>query len=117
VAANNLAWLYVASNRNLDEALQLAQTALQGLPDEPHVTDTLGWIYYRKDMPARAVQYLESSVEKNPNDPASHYHLGMAYVRAGDLEKGRKSLQRAVASKIEFDGIAEARKTLAQIGG
>jgi uncharacterized protein HemY len=68
-------------------------------------------------MPARAVQYLESSVAKNPDDPAGHYHLGMAYVRAGDIDKGRKSLQRAVSSKVEFDGIAEARKTLAQIGG
>ncbi|HKV98477.1 MAG TPA: tetratricopeptide repeat protein [Vicinamibacterales bacterium] len=117
VAANNLAWLYVASNRNLDEALQLAQTALQSLPGEPHVTDTLGWIYYRKDLPAQAVPYLESSVEKNPNDPAGHYHLGMAYVRAGEIEKGKKSLQRALASKTEFDGVAEARKTLAQLGG
>lgn len=42
VAANNLAWLYVASDRNLDQALQLAQAALQSLPDDPHVSDTLG---------------------------------------------------------------------------
>ena len=35
VAANNLAWIYVASNRNLDQALQLAQTAHQTLPEEP----------------------------------------------------------------------------------
>ncbi|HUL72425.1 MAG TPA: tetratricopeptide repeat protein [Vicinamibacterales bacterium] len=117
VAANNLAWIYVASNRNLDEALQLAQTALQGLPDEPHVTDTLGWIYYRKDMAQQAVPYLESSVQKNPGDPAGYYHLGMAYVRAGDLEKGRKSLQRALSGNPQFDGVAEARKTLAQLGG
>ena len=31
VAANNLAWIYVAGDRNLDEALQLAQTAHQAL--------------------------------------------------------------------------------------
>jgi len=117
VAANNLAWLYVSSNRNLDEALQLAQTALQQLPDEPHVMDTLGWIYYRKDMAGRAVQYLESSVKSNPNDPAGHYHLGMAYVRAGEIDKGKQALQKALSFKVEFDGTAEARKTLAQLGG
>ena len=55
VAANNLAWLYVSSNRKLDEALQLAQTALQQLPDEPNIHDTLGWIYYRKNMAAAAI--------------------------------------------------------------
>jgi len=117
VAANNLAWMYVSSNRNLDEALQLAQIALQQLPDEPHVNDTLGWIYYRKDMAGRAVPYLEASVQKNPNDPTGYYHLGMAYVRNGDLEKGRQALQKAVNSKVEFDGISDARKTLAQVGG
>jgi len=117
VAANNLAWLYVASNRNLDEALQLAQTALQQLPDEAHVMDTLGWIYYRKDMAGRAIQYLEPSVKNNPNDPAGHYHLGMAYVRSGDIDKGKQALQKALSFKVEFDGVAEARKTLAQLGG
>jgi Flp pilus assembly protein TadD len=35
VAANNLAWIYVASNRQLDDALQLAQTAYQALPHDP----------------------------------------------------------------------------------
>src|SRR5262249_39467534 len=37
VAANNLAWIYVASDRQLDEALQLAETAYRTLPDDPDV--------------------------------------------------------------------------------
>jgi hypothetical protein len=41
----------------------------------------------------------------------------MAYVQAGDLEKGKKELERALAFKTEFDGIADARKTLSQLGG
>ncbi len=116
VAANNLAWLYVASNRNLDQALQLAQTAVQQLTDEPHVNDTLGWIYYRKNMASAAVRHLESSVRKDATDPSSHYHLGMAYVQAGDLDRGKKELQRALAFKTEFDGAADARNMLARLG-
>jgi tetratricopeptide (TPR) repeat protein len=117
VAANNLAWLYVASNRNLDQALQLAQGAQQQLSDEPHVNDTLGWIYYRKNMPSSALRHLEASVRKDAGDPTTHYHLGMAYVQLGDLDKGKKELQRALTFKAEFDGIAEARTTLSQLGG
>lgn len=117
VAANNLAWIYVASNRNLDEALQLARTAARHLPDDPHVNDTLGWVYFRKDMAAQAVPYLEASVKTNPTDPTTHYHLGMAYVGTGDLAKGRQALQAALAMKTNFDGEAEAKKTLAGIGG
>jgi putative PEP-CTERM system TPR-repeat lipoprotein len=117
VAANNLAWIYVASNRKLDEALQLAQTAQQQVPDEPHINDTLGWIYYRKNLIAQAVRHLESSVQKDGNDPTTHYHLGMAYEQAGDLDKAKKELQRALAMNSHFEGAADARKALAQIGG
>ena len=116
VAANNLAWLYVASNRNLDQATQLAQTALQQLPDDPHVNDTLGWTFYRKNMASAAIPYLESSIQKDPSDPSVHYHLGMAYAQAGQFDKAKKSLQRALAFKSNFDGAEEARKTLSQIG-
>ena len=117
VAANNLAWIYVASNRNLDEALALAQTAVRRLPDEPHVNDTLGWVYYRKNEASEAVRYLEISAQKGPTDPSSFYHLGMAYFERGDLDRARKALQQALSFKVEFDGAAEARKTLAAIGG
>jgi tetratricopeptide (TPR) repeat protein len=117
VAANNLAWLYVASNRNLDEALKLAQVAHQQLPDSPNVNDTLGWIYYRKNIPSVAVRHLEVSVEKKSDDPASHYHLGMAYAQLGEIDKARKSLERALSLNAAFDGAPEARQKLAQLGG
>jgi len=116
VAANNLAWLYVSSNRNLQEALQLAQTAQQIVPGEPSFDDTLGWIYYRLNMTGQARSLLESSAAKSPTEPAIHYHLGMTYARAGEVEKARQSLRRALSLSADFDGAAEARKTLNEIG-
>jgi tetratricopeptide (TPR) repeat protein len=44
-AANNLAYLYAEGGGNIDEALNLAQIAKQQGPDDPHISDTLGWIY------------------------------------------------------------------------
>jgi tetratricopeptide (TPR) repeat protein len=116
VANNNLAWLYVSTNKNLDEALQMANAAQQQLPNEPHVLDTLGWIYYRKNMSTEAIRHLESSVRLDATDPSTHYHLGMAYFQAGDMDKAKISLQRALAFKRDFDGMAEARQTLTAIG-
>jgi tetratricopeptide (TPR) repeat protein len=116
VAANNLAWIYADANRNIDQALQLAQTAADQLPDEPHVADTLGWAYYRKQMAAAAIRSLELSVAKDATDPGSHYHLGMAYVLSGDRARARQELQRAVASNVPFSGADEAKATLAKLG-
>jgi tetratricopeptide (TPR) repeat protein len=116
VAANNLAWIFVAANRNLDQALQLAQTALRSLPDEPHVNDTLGWIYYRKGMFREAVGPLELSIKRDATDPGVHYHLGMAYSQVGDVEKAKAALKKALSMSQTFEGADEARKTLAGLG-
>jgi cellulose synthase operon protein C len=116
VAANNLAWIYASSDRHLDEALQLAQTAHQMVPDEPHINDTLGWVYVKKNMGSLAIQHLERSIKVDPSDPAVHYHLGIAQMQAGDPTKARKALETALAAKKEFDGIADARATLAKLG-
>ena len=46
---NNLAWIYAENEGNVDAALPLAETAKEALPDDPSVSDTLGWIYYKKN--------------------------------------------------------------------
>jgi len=117
VAANNLAWMYVASDRQLDEALQLAETAYRALPEDADVNDTLGWILYKKKMATKAMPYLEKAAANHPNDPAPHYHLGMALVQDGQLDKARASLVRALGLSKDFEGAADARKALGITGG
>ena len=117
VSANNLAWIYVSSDRQLDDALQLAQTAYQALPDDPDVNDTLGWILYKKKLAAKALPYLEKATAKHPNEPVAHFHLGMAYVEQGEWTKARTALQHAFQLKKDFDGAPEAQRALNIIGG
>lgn len=116
VAANNLAWLYAEGGGNLDVALQLAKTAKERLPDAPEVNDTLGWIYYKKNVPGLAIPVLQSAVLAQPATPEFHYHLGLAYLKSGDKEKAKQSLQQALKLKGDFDGAQEARRTLQTIG-
>ncbi|MEO7191974.1 MAG: tetratricopeptide repeat protein [Vicinamibacterales bacterium] len=115
VAANNLAWLYASTGRNLNDALELAKIAHRRLPDESHVNDTLGWTYYRLGQFSQAVTHLEVSATKDPEAAMTHYHLGMAYAQSGEPLLARQSLTRALAFHTEFDGIAEARTTLASL--
>jgi len=116
VAANNLAWIYVDSNRKLDEALQLAQVAQQQMPDEPNVNDTLGWIYYRKNLAAQAVPHLEMAAKGAPNEASHQFHLAMAYVQTGDWPKARDAFKRVLAMKPELAEAPEAKKARAMIG-
>jgi tetratricopeptide (TPR) repeat protein len=114
-AANNLAWIYSEHGGNKDKALQLAQTAKELVPDDPRISDTLGWILYKRGVYQRALALLKESAAKLPGNAQVQYHLGMAYQQAGEKDNARKALQIAVSSPEVFTGKDEARKTLADL--
>jgi tetratricopeptide (TPR) repeat protein len=93
IALNNLAYLLAPDSP--DEALKLGEQALAAAPDYAPVHDTLGYVYYRKGLYRRAVEYLKTAVAKEPT-PARQYHLGMSYVKAGDMNTGSDLITVAV---------------------
>ncbi|MFO0699147.1 MAG: tetratricopeptide repeat protein [Nitrospira sp.] len=111
-AANNLAWVIVQQGGNLDVALSYAQTAREGSPDDPHIADTLGWVYYKKNTNLLAISLLKEAVEKLPNEPEVHFHYGMALAKNNQVADAKKSLQTALQLRPNFPGADEARKTL-----
>ncbi len=114
-AANNLAWILVEQGGNLDTALSYAQIAREQKPDDPHIADTLGWIYYKKNAYPLAVNLLKEAVEKLPKEPKIQYHYGMAQYKNGDAAGAKKTLQASLKLSQTFTGSEEARKTLARL--
>ena len=98
IAANNLAWMLAESGDNLDTALKYAQVATAQAPDQPELMDTLGWVYYKKNLPELAIPLFENCVKKAPGNASYHHHLGVAYLKAGKFDQARASLQRALAN-------------------
>jgi tetratricopeptide (TPR) repeat protein len=111
-AANNLAYLNTEEGGNIDEALALAQEAKRQLPDDPNVSDTIGWVYYKKNIFGRSVAYLREANEKVKENPFLRYHLGMALYKTGEKEQARRELRKALELDPKFPGADEARTTL-----
>jgi tetratricopeptide (TPR) repeat protein len=66
IAANNLAWLIAEHNNgNLDEALTLAQTAVNQNQRTAEFYDTLGWVYFKKGLYSPAVEQMKKAVALN----------------------------------------------------
>ena len=112
-AANNLAWLDSERGGDMERALRLAQTAKEQAPDDPRISDTLGWILYKRGEYQRALGLLKESAARLPANPQVQYHLGMAYDRIGEKDNARTALTAAVSSPEAFAGKDEARKALA----
>jgi tetratricopeptide (TPR) repeat protein len=110
VALNNLAYLMAEHNGDLDDALSKAQRAKQLLPDMTEVSDTLGWIFLKKNLSDSALDTFRELVNKAPSHSTYRYHLGMALAQKGDKLKAIKELQEALKynpSKNERDEIQQ----------
>ncbi len=113
---NNLAYAMVETNGNLDEALRLAQRAVQRVPEQPVFVDTLGWIYVKRNMTASAVQVLDGVVKKHPDNPVFSYHFGVALLQQGDLQRAKATLEGALAKSPSPEYTEKIRQLLAHLG-
>jgi len=114
LAANNLAALlldYRSDAESHARALELAKQFENS--DQPALLDTLGWAYYRTGDYENAIRLLEAAVAGDDKVGLLHYHLGMAFVKAGMAERGREALEQSLSLATgKFPGIDEARATL-----
>jgi tetratricopeptide (TPR) repeat protein len=112
LAANNLAMAYVESGENLDLALNLARTAKARLPNRHEIDDTLGWVYYKKNLSSLAIGSFKLAVAAQPENPVYLYHLGAAYAQAKDDFSARRNIEKALKIRPDFTGADDARRIL-----
>jgi putative PEP-CTERM system TPR-repeat lipoprotein len=103
MALNNLAFALSRDTAMLDEAMKYAQKAKELAPENAYVQDTLGWIYYRKGLYQMAARELERALVKD-NLPIIRLHLGMAYRKLGEVDKGRQLMTAALAADPKLAG-------------
>ena len=117
-AANNLAMLLVTYRKDaasLDQARDL--TAPFAKSENSALLDTHGWVQLKRGEVADALSVLEKAAAQSPDSRVIRYHLGMAQLKAGQRDRARSSLESALGGGGGFQGIDEARATLAQLKG
>lgn len=93
ILCNNIAYAYAdILNTRLDQALALAQRAVEKRPREASFLDTLGWVYFRLHRLPEAQEWLEKAVRLEPTMETARYHLGAVYEQQG----------RTVAAQDEY---------------
>ena len=92
-ALNNLAWVMVMEDRDLEEAVELLERALAADPEHRYLyLDSLGWALFRSGKIAAARETLREALEQTPEDETyllaeTHYHLGVILKEAGKREE------------------------------
>jgi len=116
VALNNLAYLLAENNGDLDQALTYAQRAKQLLPSLNEISDTLGWIYLKKQLTDNAVETFKEIVDKQPTHSTYRYHLGMAYAQKGDRLKAIQELNGALKNNPPREELDKIKQLLTKLG-
>ena len=73
----------------------MIKRALQLKPGSGYITDSLGWLYFRKDRLDEAIRYLKEASESQSEDATIFEHLGDAYARAGQIREALEAYGKA----------------------
>lgn len=87
-------------SKHYEIAAQQYKAILQQQPENAAILNNLAWVSGQlKD--AKAIEYAEKALALQPNSPAVMDTLGMLLVERGNLARGLKLLQKAVAAAPE----------------
>jgi tetratricopeptide (TPR) repeat protein len=116
LAMNNLAFMNAQEGVNLDQAMTFAEKAKQRFPNSPDVSDTLGYVYYQKNLNTQALQIFKDLVEAHQNNPTFHFHLAMALQKSGDKGAARDEARKALQFSTQPEQQNQIKSFLSQIG-
>jgi len=115
VALNNLAYIKAEEGVDLDQALTMSQRARQKMPNAPEVSDTLGWIYIKKNLSEDAVRLYKDLTAQVPASATFHYHYGMALLQKGDKPSAKKEFETALSDNPSKGDAVKIRDLLQKI--
>ncbi|HEY0113344.1 MAG TPA: tetratricopeptide repeat protein [Allosphingosinicella sp.] len=96
VVLNYLGYSQLERRENLAEAERLIAEASKLQPDDPAITDSLGWAHYVRGNYPKAIELLERAARGQPSDAAINEHLGDAYYSAGRRFEARHAWAAAL---------------------
>ncbi|MEJ2689337.1 MAG: tetratricopeptide repeat protein [Deltaproteobacteria bacterium] len=111
-ALNYIGYTWADKGIQLEKAEQYLQKAVQQLPKDGFVRDSLGWAYFKLGKMDAAIRELEVASELEPEDPTIAEHLGDAYAGKGDIESAEKNYQRAIKLYTKEEKRQEVREKL-----
>lgn len=115
-AAAALAVLYAEQNKDITKALELAQKAYDGQPNNPLAADALGWVYYYQGSLLMAKQYIEEALQADTSYGPAYLHLGAVYLKKEDPAAAKKEFESAKSMKLSAADRQQLEKLLLGLG-
>ncbi|PKM31406.1 MAG: hypothetical protein CVV07_04440 [Gammaproteobacteria bacterium HGW-Gammaproteobacteria-11] len=110
-ALNALGYTLADRNERLDEALAMIERAAQLSPDDPAITDSLGWVHFRLGNLDLAEQYLRQAYAALPDQEVAA-HLGEVLWHQGKRQEARRIWNEALEKDSDSPLVRSTRQRL-----
>jgi tetratricopeptide (TPR) repeat protein len=110
-AYNALGYSLADRNVRLGEARQLIMKALEFAPDDPFITDSLGWVEFREGNKTEALRVLQKAYRARP-DAEIAAHLGEVLWSLGQREQALGIWREGLQLNAENETLVETLKRL-----
>ena len=71
---NYLAYSWLERNYKIDEAMDMLLLAHNERPNDPYITDSVGWAYYLQGDYVKAKKFIRQAIKLLPSDPIINDH-------------------------------------------
>jgi len=110
-AYNALGYSFADRSVRLGEARQLILKALEFAPEDPFITDSLGWVEFREGNKAEALRVLQKAYRARP-DAEIAAHLGEVLWSMGQREQALSVWREGLQLNAENETLVETLKRL-----
>jgi tetratricopeptide (TPR) repeat protein len=106
-------WINLEHTNSLQEALNIAQKALNEYPTTPMANNLVAWSYIGLNNYSEAKKYLEIALLQNPNFEAAYLNLGLVAVANQNTDEALTNFNKAIelAEQNRAPSIAERAKS------
>ena len=109
---NYLGYSWTEQGKNLTQARQMIQRAVEQRPNDGEIVDSLGWITLRQGDVSQAVKILQRATELQPADATVNLHLGDAYWAAGRKLEAQFQWRRSLGLGPEPEDVPKLKAKL-----
>jgi len=110
-AYNALGYSLADRNVKLPEAKQLIQKAIELVPNDPYIADSLGWVEFRLGNHAEALRILDAAYKAKP-DAEIAAHLGEVLWAMGQRDRATAIFKEGMALNAENETLVATVKRL-----
>jgi Flp pilus assembly protein TadD len=110
-AYNALGYSLADRNIRLPEARDLIRKALEFVPNDPFISDSMGWVEFRMGNQAEALRVLDSAYKAKP-DAEIAAHLGEVLWALGQRERATSIWKEGLQLNADNETLQETLKRL-----